>query len=179
MSKSLSVGLGLLASATACSLSQREQHETLALASWPTPRACPVQPASGVGAAEQQAVLCAEAFVRRNGYTVAPPTNDTAQIASESIELAESFADLFQQRRGKLQPTAYGVCRGSGWRGYTVVFPYRPEGYRDGVAQAELRTGARAVTMDSAYRDLRVEHRTMALATVDEGLHGCRRLPNR
>jgi hypothetical protein len=32
--------------------------------------------------------------------------------------------------------------------------------------------------MDSAYAHLRVEHREMALATVDQAHHGCRRLRN-
>ena len=174
-SKYLAIGTGLLLVAGACSLHARSGVAPLGLVTWPTPRTCPTQRTSSITTAEKQAILCAEAFVRRNGYTLASAIGDSAQIASESIELARSFAHLLEQRHGTLQSTAYGVCRDSVWAGFTVVFAYRPERFPDSASEANQRTSSRAVTMDSAYQHLRVEHREMALATVDQGRHGCHR----
>ena len=112
------------------------------------------------------AVRCAEWFVARQGYTEQPSVADSTAVAYESIEFAESTAELLMQRRGTLESRAMGVCqggaRGSAW---TVVFWNRG------------RTGARAVTLDEAFGSLRVEHVDFRPEAITEGVLACRSLP--
>lgn len=118
---------------------------------WPTPRTCEIDPtnAKGTGAA----VICAEHFVARNGYTMAEPITEKGELAPESIEWG-SIPEIPKGRRGTLEAKAHGICEGrpSG-RGYTVVFrrPYGTE-------------SARAVTMTEAFDEIRVEHKDFSLA---------------
>jgi hypothetical protein len=95
-------------------------------------------------------VRCAEWFVSRNGYTDLPPVADSAQLAHESIELAQPAAALVAARRNTLARRAALVCAGAKRAaGYTVAF----------LAPGDTTAGSgRAVTMDTAFADLRVEH---------------------
>ena len=49
---------------------------------------------------------CTEDFVVRNGYTSAPPTPDSTLWATESIEFASSWPEVFRHRHNELVPKA-------------------------------------------------------------------------
>ena len=103
---------------------------------------------------EQKAKRLAERFLVENGYTEQPPVLD--KVVPESIERG------VEQRRNTLQPKAYGVVfhrrTGPGW---TVVFQYSPSMKEDPKA-------GRAVTMDDAFGDIRMEHKDYSLEAVDK-----------
>ena len=134
---------------------------------WPTPRTCRIEQLK-LSAADA-AVLCAERFIARNGYTQEAPVSDEAQIASESIEWARSIYELLASRRGTLEPRAYGICdSGHQSRRYTVVFRY---------AGGKSPDRARAVTMTSEFTELRVQHQTFIIPdTTTRQQPGCRLL---
>ncbi|HKG93140.1 MAG TPA: hypothetical protein VKA84_14645 [Gemmatimonadaceae bacterium] len=118
-------------------------------------------------APESTAVRCAEWFVARNGYTDLPVA-DTGAVASESIERAASVAELLAERRSSLSRRAAVVCRGARrGSGYTV-------GFTD-PARADTLVG-RAVTMDTAFRALRVEHPDYLIAQRRANVAECRPL---
>ena len=97
------------------------------------------------GAPEAQAVRCAEWFIARQGYTLAPAIEDTTRVVTEGIEWESSVRERLARRRGSLQPTAFGICpRSDG--GYDVAF------------RTATGVGARGVSMDSQFGSLRVEH---------------------
>lgn len=137
---------------------------------WPTPRTCRIEQ-SKLPAADA-AVLCAERFISRNGYTQEPLVSDEAQIASESIEWSRSVREMLASRRGTLEPQAYGICDHGHWQdsGYTVVFRY---------AGGEAPDRSRAVTMTPEFGDLRVEHPDFIADVVTRRAHGCRPLNTR
>lgn len=129
----------------------------------PDVRACRV-PRAAESTAPRHAVACAEDFIARNGYTSAAVA-DTTQLASESIEYAQSAAELVRLRQGGLQPRAFGVCEMEGGSEFTVVFLY---------ARGSEHENGRAVTMSGGFDRLRVQHRDFILANVRERRHGCR-----
>jgi hypothetical protein len=117
---------------------------------------------------EGVAILCAEAFVARNGYTDAPAVSDTGQLAFESIELERSLTALLARRRSTLESNAYGVCPlGAVGPGLTVVFRYHG---------ATVRRTGRAVTMTAGFDSLRVQHRDFILANVADSGAACSRV---
>jgi hypothetical protein len=117
---------------------------------------------------ELVALLCAEAFVARNGYTDAPATGDTTQLAFESIEASQSAAQLLADRRNTLESRAYGLCPlGAAGPGLAVIFRYRAD---------TLRPIGRAVTMTADLDSLRVQHRDFILANVADSGTACVRL---
>src|SRR5215468_1101229 len=61
---------------------------------------------------DSMAVLCAEWFVARNGYTDDPPTSDSAAIASESIEWSRGRPSWLTHRHNSLSAHASVICRG-------------------------------------------------------------------
>ncbi|MBC8139219.1 MAG: hypothetical protein H8F28_25375 [Fibrella sp.] len=122
-----------------------------------------------------QAVRAAEEFIKRNGYTDLPPTQDKIKLSYESIEWAENSEKMLEGRRDTLERRAYGYRkysrRGAGW---TVVFRYKEPSVSGDKNRREIYIrsdgkGGRAVTMDSFGRNMRVEH-------VDFRLKACTRL---
>ena len=111
---------------------------------------------------EEKAVRLAEEFVARNGYTDLPP--DRANLTGESIEWSSDVDMLLRLRRDSLERRAYGVrpVGKVGRPGWTVVFRHKEHDAPD-------NTG-RAVTMDSDFRNLRVQHQDFFLAAVEKKL---------
>ena len=174
-------GLLLIGAIASCAPVTPEWSEPLVSARWASATACPAGPAVPATASDSatRAAECAEAFLARNGYTQDPPNADSVQIAFESLELwGPSLRDILTQRRGMLQPKAYGVCHGEG-DAYTVVFQYAPTAFGGTLADAATRPNGRGVTMDGAYAGLRMQHQEFRLAAVDEEQAGCRRLSTR
>jgi hypothetical protein len=134
---------------------------------WPLlqtdPRACLVARLS-TDSAKVHAIQCAQDFIARNGYTAKPPTVDSASMAHESIVFTTSVADELRDRRNSLEEHAVGVCSGSRGdsTGFTVVFRTRSHS-----------GGARAVTMDAQFQELRVEHVDFRLDVVMNRRYGC------
>lgn len=112
---------------------------------------------------EEQAVRCAEWFIARQGYTDAPPVADTQLVVSEGIEWAASIAERLAQRRGSLQPRAFGLCES-------------PDGSFDVAFYMAGGQYARGVTMDARFGSLRVQHSNFDPAAIAERRHGCRPL---
>ncbi|HZT59041.1 MAG TPA: hypothetical protein VFA21_10485 [Pyrinomonadaceae bacterium] len=113
--------------------------------------------------AEDKAVIVAEEFIRRNGYTTQPP--DRNNLSHETIETAESIDGILADRYNTLEPNAYGFVYGrKGKSGYTVLFRYTN---RTGDSSKEA---GRAVTMDENFGNLRVEHQDFFLNKVEKKL---------
>ncbi|HEX8118614.1 MAG TPA: hypothetical protein VF521_15170 [Pyrinomonadaceae bacterium] len=113
--------------------------------------------------AEDRAVMTAEKFVRRNGYTRLPP--DRGNLSYETVERAGGVEGMLLHRFDTLEPDAYGFVYGGGRNGkggYTVVFRYTN---RMGDFSEEV---GRAVTMDEDFQNLRVEHKDFFLEKVDK-----------
>ena len=161
----------LLLACTACSGDKTNPARSSAAASRaaagaPDVRACGVAEIHRLPP-EDAAVRCAEWFVVRNGYTD-QPVADSSELASESIEHARSIGDLVADRRNSLSRYAAVVCRyGRRGPGYTVGFsaPGHPGG-----------SLGRAVTMDTSFSDLRVEHVAYLLARARSDAAKCRAL---
>jgi hypothetical protein len=124
--------------------------------------------AEAARSAEEHAIACAEAFIARNGYTLLPPPTDRSMIALESIEYAASLEELLRDRRGSLEPVAFAVCSPDERQRWLVAFRY-----------SDGSSGARAVSMSTDFRDLRVEHRDFGTEVAASEEHGCRLLPIR
>ncbi|HEY0779783.1 MAG TPA: hypothetical protein VGD56_17580 [Gemmatirosa sp.] len=120
-------------------------------------RRCPAVARPGQDWAAR-AVTCAEAFVARNGYTDLAPA-DATQLADESIEVGTTTVEVLASRRGTLARRAAAVCRGTpgAAAGYTVAFA---------AAGDRARRYGTAVTMDSAFGQLRVQHQGVQLGAV-------------
>ena len=111
------------------------------------------------------AVRCAEWFIARNGY-IDRPVTDTAAMAPESIELGHSPLGWLAARHNTLAPRAVVVCRGAKrGPGFTVGF-LRP---------GSDTTVGRAVTMDTMFQALRVEHVDFSVARARADTSTCRR----
>ena len=101
-----------------------------------------------------RAVVLAERFIARNGYTMAtakPP------IEHESLEYAQTDSEILASRRGTLNPKAYGYHRSD--TGWVVIFRH-----------ARLAPGdssGRAVTVTNTGRVLRVEHQDIMLTSAE------------
>lgn len=132
---------------------------------WPRPDVC--RPPDGL-AGQAAAVECAEAFVARNGYTLAPPV-DSAELVLEFLECGGSVEELLACRRGTLESWAAVVCDGSaGRQGNTVAFQY---------ADQTVSRNGRAVTMSRGFTRLEIGHQDFLLADAMQGAFGCRPLP--
>lgn len=140
---------------------QRDDPSPLAAANGDDVRTCAVAGLERM-TSDSAAVRCAEWFVVRNGYTVAPPA-DTSALASESMEWTADRQRLLASRRGTLAADAVVLCRGfsRSERAYTIGF--------SGRGDRVLRVG-RAVTMDAEFRRLQMQH-------VDFSLDGALRDP--
>ena len=78
-------------------------------------------------AAEREAIVAAEAFVRINCYTFEP-----CDAANAQRELMEGFpsAQVRRSRRNQLMPRAYGISSGQKGGlepGWTIYFEYTPD----------------------------------------------------
>ncbi|MFN8575118.1 MAG: hypothetical protein U0132_23900 [Gemmatimonadaceae bacterium] len=107
------------------------------------------------------AVRCAEAFVARNGYTDVP-VQDTGAIAHEFIEPGATPREVLSYRRHSLGSRGVTLCHDRREQpGFTVGFA--------APADTVMQVG-RAVTMDSSFRGVKMEHQTYlpraAAATV-------------
>jgi hypothetical protein len=95
------------------------------------------------------AVLCAEAFVRRNGFTSYPPVSDSTQWTLNWMESGRTPSEAVAKRRNRLQDNASGVCKrlelGSA---YVVAFRNR----------SEDTTFGRLVAVDSSSFALKMAH---------------------
>jgi hypothetical protein len=132
------------------------------------PRSCRGVPASDP---VTTAVLCAEEFVRRNGYT-GVPAGDSADIAMETIEFYPNWKALLAARANSIEPSPAIVCNRRFLRlvepGYTVMFRYRKQ-----MTAPELSAYSfgRAVSMTADFRELRMEHQSIVLTDT---IAGCR-----
>jgi hypothetical protein len=113
---------------------------------------------------EERAVLAAEEFIRRNGYTDRPA--DPNSMVRESIEWWPGVEEALKFRHDTLRPKAFGLRyeRRLGVEGWTVVFRYTNR-----VGGARMNVG-RAVTMDEKFENLRVEHCDFFLDKVEKKL---------
>ncbi|HYJ79028.1 MAG TPA: hypothetical protein VEW03_05480 [Longimicrobiaceae bacterium] len=117
----------------------------------------------------RHAIACAEEFVRRNGYTEAPPTTDSTLVAFESIEFADSLREVLALRHNALMERAVGVCIGKADgdgltdHAYTVIFYLR----------ATSGGHARRVTMSAQFDELWVQRGVFLFTPVERRL-GCR-----
>lgn len=88
---------------------------------------------------------CAEAFVRENGYTVAPATDDSTRWVLEIGDRAD-WPRVLAQREGTLEPEASTVQCSA--RQCVVLFRLR---------RASLECAFRSVTMSQVFTRLRLE----------------------
>jgi hypothetical protein len=116
---------------------------------------------------EDLAIRTAEEFIKDNGYTNAPPTEDKSKLVPESIDGGIDNEGL-KHRRDTLEPRAYGVIQGGrSGDGWYVVFRFNrdnPE-YRQIMTDFEqtYEKYGRAVVMDRLGENLRVEHQDIGL----------------
>ena len=94
----------------------------------------------------EMAVQLSERFVRENGYTDAPNDEIKLQLDLESIERADSRAELLKSRRNTLQPKAIGVkSTDDGWG---VAFDY-----------VDHPGSCRVVTINKDGTQIRMQHK--------------------
>jgi hypothetical protein len=84
--------------------------------------ACVSNPAASISTREAVAVRVAEAFIERNGYTVAGHPPGLPVLRVEIFDVLASDEELIKQRRGELEPHAMGV-ENKGHGAYWVYFP--------------------------------------------------------
>ncbi len=109
------------------------------------------------------ATRCAEEFVRRNGYTPAPPAPDTLLLAEEAIEYGRSWPERLRLRRATLDEQAVSAACSA--TGCGVTFRYLAT-----ASQCRFRL----VTMTAEGAALRIAHQDVA-PEPDSG--GARRCP--
>jgi hypothetical protein len=115
---------------------------------------------------EAEAIRIAEAFVADNGYTDRPATRAGADVSRESID-DDDPAERLRNRKNTLKAKACRVAPGDAWSkgdGWTVVFCYNTERYRDDPEISRLIVDrGRAVVMGPDGRDPRILHVNIAL----------------
>ena len=124
----------------------------------PDRRACGIAGSPG-SPAESVAVQCAEDFVVRNGYTDLP--GDSSTMVGESIEISGTPQEVIARRRGTLDRRAALLCWLRPAQDTLVSTPgMRGPGYEVGfLAPGEVAAKyARVVSMDTSYRQLRMQH---------------------
>jgi hypothetical protein len=108
-------------------------------------------------AVDSIALRCAEGFVARNGYTDSI-VEDTTHLSHEFIEVGRTAKAVLQYRRGSL--TSHGVLLCHDRRdtpGFTVGFA--------APGDTAMKVG-RAVTMDTAFGQLKIEHEGFLLGVA-------------
>ncbi len=99
----------------------------------------------------------------RNGYTNRP-VQDTGAISHEFIEVGTTPAEVLASRRNSLGVRAVALCHDRREQpGFTVAF-VAPQ-------DSVMKTG-RAVTMDSAFQGLKMEHE-IYLPSAAAKMTGC------
>ena len=115
---------------------------------------------------EADAIRIAEAFVADNGYTDRPATRTGNDVSHESIDDADP-AERLRSRHNTLKGKACRVAPGDAWSnadGWTVVFCYNTERYRDDPEISRLIVDrGRAVVMGPDGHDPRILHVNIAL----------------
>jgi hypothetical protein len=123
--------------------------------------------ASGISRiGEADAIRIAEAFVTDNGYTDRPATRTGDKLSRESID-DDDPAERLRVRHNTLKAKACRVAPGEAWSkadGWTVVFCYNTERYRDDPEISRLIVDrGRAVVMGPDGREPRILHVNIAL----------------
>src|SRR5712692_6923658 len=93
------------------------------------------------------ATVCAEEFIKANGYTVTLPASDSSLWATEGIEFASSWAEVFAHRHNTLLPNAEHAGCDSMTCGVTFRLANAPDG-----------CVLRVVTMTRHFTGMRVQH---------------------
>ena len=144
----------------------------------PDRRACGVA-ASPESPAESVAVQCAEAFVVRNGYTDLP--GDPSMVAGESIEIAGTPEEVLARRQGSLDRRAAVLCWLRPAHDTAVSAPgMRGPGYEIGFVAPGDTTAkyASIVSMDTAFRQFRMQHLPLIVDAALSDSTACRALGN-
>jgi hypothetical protein len=116
--------------------------------------------------ADSIAVRCAERFIARNGYTDLA-VEDTSAISHESIEVGTTPKEVLEHRRGSLARHGVVLCHDRrDASGFTVGFV--------APGDTSMKVG-RAVTMDSTWGQIRMEHQDF-LPSAAAAMPGCARL---
>ncbi|HUF35159.1 MAG TPA: hypothetical protein VMN37_04370 [Gemmatimonadales bacterium] len=134
----------LLLAALACGAPRSDPPDQLAPWLRADPRRCLLQRDLAEGM-EVMARRCAEAFVRDNGYTAAPATEDSSRWVLEIGERAD-WPGVLALREGTLEPDASTVQCSA--RQCVVLFRLR---------RASLECAYRSVTMTQVFTRLRLE----------------------
>src|SRR5690349_15601739 len=113
---------------------------------------------------EDEAIARAEEFIKDNGYTDLPPSEDKSKLVAESVT-GGTDAEALKQRHNTLEPKAYGILQdGRSGDDWCVVFRYNQNNieHRRLIPQMTGRWG-RAVAMDRFGENLKVEHQDLGL----------------
>jgi hypothetical protein len=99
------------------------------------------------------AVLLAEEFIAKNGYTQLPREQINTVLAAESLELGSDREEQLAMRFNSLRPKAIGIKRGGKGepRGWSVAFDY--------ASPDADASNCRVVTMTEGGQNLVVQHR--------------------
>jgi hypothetical protein len=116
---------------------------------------------------EDEAIARAEEFIKDNGYTDLPPTEDKSKLVPESV-IGGTEAEGLRLRHNTLEPKAYGIIQGGrNGDGWYVVFRYNRnnqeyERLPPDFEQHRERYG-RAVVMDRFGGNPKIEHQDIGL----------------
>ena len=98
---------------------------------------------------EDEAIARAEEFIKDNGYTDLPPTEDKSRLVPEPV-FGGTDEDELKLRHNTLQAKAYGIIQGGRTgEGWYVVFRYNSN---------NAENYGRAVSMNGSGENLKVEH---------------------
>ena len=109
------------------------------------------------------AVALAEAFIKNNGYTLAPAL-PPEKLTPESLERFGGPETWARDRQDTLQPTAYGYLRlEDSWM---VMFCFK---------HSPNDEAGRAVEMATDGSGIQMKHKDARLAVAEVRLHSCRK----
>ncbi len=107
---------------------------------------------------------CAEDFIARNGYTLAPPAADSGLWASEGIEEDSTWTGVLRRRHNSLQPHAAVVGCDSAGCGASFRSASQPSPCVE-----------RMVTMTHSFKGMRMQHQGVAPAPGTKDARECSR----
>lgn len=117
---------------------------------------------------EAGAIRLAEEFVKRNGYTESPAEKD--KLNYEIEEPSTDIEVILKSRRNTLEPKAFGISSHSkSGEGWTVIFKYNEE-YLKTVTDMDLSNRGRAVTMNSNFEEITMQHKDFFLEYAEKKL---------
>ena len=137
---------------------------------------------TGSAANALAATICAEAFILRQGFTLAVVT-DTSELRWGFIEPGANRRELLANRRGMLPPQAKWVCPMG--RSFLIFFPYlgthpyaAPRIMLKGAGAVDTLRGpwGRIVTMTAfppVLKDVEIRHSELTDDSVAFRGHGC------